>query len=97
MHVHPDQIDEGIRIFRQDVLPWLRDSSGFRGWIALVDRENERSIGITFWADEEVARDPEMSGGTLRDAVAEGVGTQSRGTEFFEVVVFESLEVDDGG
>jgi hypothetical protein len=93
----PARIEEGVRIFRQEVVPWLRDSSGFRGWIVLLDREGERSLGITFWATEEAARDAAASGGGLRDAVAESVGTPMRSLDVYEVVLAESLALDDAG
>ena len=35
----PDRIEEGLRIFRENVIPWLRDATGFRGWLVLLDRE----------------------------------------------------------
>ena len=40
----PEQLEEGVRIFTENVLPWLRDATGFRGWIALIDRPNDRAI-----------------------------------------------------
>ena len=90
----PERIEEAVRIYREQVLPWLQDATGFRGWVVLLDRENARSIGITFWATEEAARDSDASGGVLRDKVAASVGTPMQSLDVYEVVVAESLSLD---
>ena len=48
----------------------MRDATGFRGWIALLDRTSGESIGITFWTDEDALRDEVASGTGLRDEIA---------------------------
>ena len=35
----PEQYEAGLRIVRDDLLPWARESSGFCGAIGLVDRD----------------------------------------------------------
>lgn len=67
----PERIEEGVRLYSDQVIPWLRDATGFRGWVVLMDREAEKAIGLTFWATEQAARDGESSGGVLRDEVAD--------------------------
>jgi hypothetical protein len=93
----PEQIEKGVRVYREDVIPWLRDAEGFRGWIVLLDREAGRSIGLTFWTSSEAARDREESGATLRDEVAEAVGASMRSLEIYEVVAAEELALDELG
>jgi hypothetical protein len=34
----PEQSDTGLEIVRDQLLPWLRDTSGYRGLIRLLDR-----------------------------------------------------------
>ena len=91
----PEQMAEGVRVWREDVMPWLRDATGFRGWVALLDRENEKGLGISFWETEEAMADSASSGASLRDEVATSVGTPMTGTEFYEVVVIEGLALDE--
>jgi hypothetical protein len=91
----PARLEEGIRIFQEEVIPWLRDSSGFRGWIALVDREHQRSMGITFWATKEAVLDPDLSGGTLRDVVAESVGVPLGSVGVYEVALADALALEE--
>jgi hypothetical protein len=92
----PGQLDEGLRIFREEVIPWLRDASGFRGWIVLVDRDEGRSLGITFWATEEAAADTDASGRSLREEVAATVGATMRSLDVYEVAVAEALALEEG-
>lgn len=91
----PERMVEGARIFREEVVPWLRDSTGFRGVIVMVDRENERALGISFWTTKETATDAFTSGASLRDEVAASVGTTMTGEEFYEVVTAQALSLED--
>jgi hypothetical protein len=90
----PERMVEGVRIYREEVVPWLRDSTGFRGVIILVDHENERGLGISFWTTMETATDAYASGATLRDEVAASVGTTVTGEEFLEVVTAQALALE---
>lgn len=88
----PDQIAEGARIYREAVGPWLRDATGFRGFVALADPANERGIMISIWTSEELARDTERSGIKLRDEVAQTVQTPIESVEFLDVLVVDIPE-----
>lgn len=87
----PDGIDEGVGIFREHVLPWLRDSTGFRGSLVLLDRERARTTVMTFWASEELARSDEASGARVRDRVAAAVAARMTSVEVYEVAALERL------
>jgi heme-degrading monooxygenase HmoA len=91
----PERLEEGVRLFREEVVPWLRDATGFRGWIVLIDRENDRALGLTFWATEEAMTDPARSGGDLRDEVAARMGTTMKSLAYYEVALAEHLALDD--
>jgi hypothetical protein len=91
----PDQLEEGVRIFTENVLPWLRDATGFRGWIALIDRPNERAIGITFWSDEQAADEGNVSGGPLRDEIAKSVGALMQSMELWDVMFVDASGLGD--
>ncbi len=90
-----EQIDTGLGIFREQAVPWLREASGFRGFVALVDRERGNSLGITFWTTEEAAADAVASGGALRDIITENVGTTMESLEIFQVAVAEAVDLRD--
>jgi hypothetical protein len=90
----PEGLDAGVRIYREEVLPWLRDSTGFRGWIVLRDPSGHKSTSITFWADEETMRDETAGGGALRDEVVKSIGITMTSLEFLEVGLVESLALE---
>ena len=90
-----EDIETALRVFREDVIPWLRDATGFRGWIVLLDREGGRSLGLTFWATEEAARDQAASGGHLRDEVIARTGPTMESLEIYEVAVAEALALGE--
>jgi hypothetical protein len=92
-----DQMEEGARIYRDEVIPWLRDATGFRGWLVLFDRANERGMGITFWATEQAALESEAGIGPLRGEVAEAVGALMEALDLYEVSVVEDVSLDDAG
>ena len=93
----PERMVEGVRIYREQVVPWLLDSTGFRGVLILVDHENDRGLGLSFWTTMEAATDAYASGATLRDEVAASVGTTMTGEEFYDVVLAEALDLDRDG
>lgn len=93
----PERMDEGVRLFREEVIPWLRDATGFRGWIVLFDRPAEKALALTFWASEEAMTDSAKSGGDLRDEVAARLGTRMTKLSYYEVEVAEHLALDDPG
>ena len=48
----PEKVEEGIRQFRDVVVPAYKDVAGFRGGYMLVDRAKGKLIGVTFWETE---------------------------------------------
>lgn len=91
----PEGIQAGIDLYRQEVIPWIRDATGFRGWLVLRDPEGGgRSVSITFWTDEATMRDQEASGGTLRDEVVANLGIEMKSMEFYDVAVAESIHLN---
>jgi hypothetical protein len=90
-----EEIAAGVDTFREQVLPWMREATGFRGWIALYDPERRESIGITFWTDEHALRDDIASGAALRDEIARQAGATKETTAAYEVLAVESLELGD--
>lgn len=93
----PERIETGVRLFREEVIPWLRDATGFRGWIVLLDRPGEKALGITFWATEEAMTDSAASGGELRDEVAARMQTPMTSLEYYEVALVEALALGEAG
>ena len=85
----PDEIDEGLRQAREQVLPRARQMDGFKGIIALGDRQSGKTLGITLWESEEDMRASEEAANRLREESAEAGGGTVAGVERYEVGLFE--------
>jgi heme-degrading monooxygenase HmoA len=86
----PEQIDEGLRFLREEVLPTGKEDPGFKGLIALGDRQSGKAISITLWESEETMRATEQDANQLRSAWAEGSGQEIASVERYEVGLFEA-------
>jgi hypothetical protein len=84
----PDQHAEGLEVVRDHLLPWARESTGFRGLIGLTDRARATTLVVTLWADEESLHASEESGDKLSALAATTVGAKRRSLEDFEVTLF---------
>ena len=92
MHVlqtTPEQDELGLEIVRDQLLPWLRDSSGFRGLIRLASRTEGKTLVVTLWADEESLRASAEAGNRLSELTAETVGADRLALEEYEVTLFD--------
>ena len=43
----------GLEITRDDLLPWLRESSGFCGLVRLLAEEGDEVVVVTLWQDAD--------------------------------------------
>lgn len=85
----PEQSEAGLRIFREQLRPWLRDASGYRGLIRLEDKERRRTLVITFWADEEALEASQEAGEQLAELTAENTGAERLAIELYEATLFD--------
>ncbi len=85
----PDQVDEGLRYVREQVLPLMQQQDGFTGFIALGDRQSGKLIGVSFWESEQAMEASEQLGDRTRSESAETVGGTVAGVERYEVELFE--------
>ncbi len=51
--VQPGKMDAWVDLVRNAVVPSLKEQSGFRGFVALVNREAGKSIGYSTWETEQ--------------------------------------------
>ena len=86
----PDKMDEATRHVQEQTLPQLQKMDGFKGFIALGDRQSGRLVGVAFWEDEEALRATEQEASGVRSGAAEAVGGTVASVEPYEVVVFEA-------
>ncbi len=86
----PDRMDEGLRHVREQVLPLLQQQDGFKGFVALGDRQSGKLIGVSFWENEQAMQASEEVGNRTRNESAEAMGDTVAGVERYEVSVFEA-------
>ena len=45
----PEKMDEVTRHVQEQTLPQLQQMDGFKGFVALGDRNSGRLVGVAFW------------------------------------------------
>ena len=85
----PDRMDEGLRQVREHVLPLLQQQDGFKGFIALGDRQSGKLVGVSFWESEQAMQASEGVGDRTRSETAEAISDTIAGVERYEVALFE--------
>ena len=86
----PDKMDDATRHVREQTLPQLQQMDGFKGFVALGDRQSGKLLGVAFWESEETLQATEEAVSGVRSGVAEAAGGTVAGVEHYEVVVFEA-------
>ena len=84
-----DEMDEALSQVREHVLPLLQQQDGFKGFIALGNRQSGELIGITFWESEQAMQASEEVGDRTRSETAEDTGDTIEDVERYEVGLFE--------
>ena len=84
-----EQHELGLKIVRDEFLPWIRDATGFRGMIGLVDEGRSTALVLTLWHDEAALEASAEAGDKLSRLASQVSGSTRRSLESFEVTVFE--------
>ena len=85
----PEEYERGLEIVRNELLPWARESTGFRGLIGLVDRNARKALVLTLWADAESLDASATAGDRLSLLAADASGADRRSLEDYEVSIFD--------
>jgi hypothetical protein len=83
----PEQSERGLELVRDQLLPWLRDSTGYRGPIRLSDARE--TLVISLWADEESLQASAEAGDHLTELTAANVGATRLAVEQYEATLFD--------
>ncbi len=89
LEASPDRMDDATRFVQEQVLPQLKQQDGFKGLIALSDRQSGKVLGIALWESEEALRATEETAARIRGGAAEATGAAAAGAENYEVALFE--------
>jgi quinol monooxygenase YgiN len=79
---HPENLDRGVALVRDEVLPAVLDAPGCIGMSMIVDRESGRCIATTAWESMDAMRDSEGMVRPLRDRAADVLGGRAQVDEW---------------
>ena len=83
-----ESVDDGIRHYREQVLPAAKKLAGFKGAFLLVDRKSGRNLGITLWDTERDLYSSAAAANRLRAQGAQAAAALSMPVvEIYEVAV----------
>ena len=85
----PEQHDEGRQIVLDQILPWLQDSSGFRGMIRFAHPDKSKTLVVTLWADEESLKASAEAGNQLGQLSTAATGASRLALEDYEAEFFD--------
>jgi len=84
----PGKMDEGIKHYRETLLPEAKKMTGFKGAYLLVDRKTGKNLGITLWDTEKNMQASTAAANRLRTQAAEKLADPNPPVvEVYEVAV----------
>jgi hypothetical protein len=81
--------DRGLELL-DELLPWLRESTGFRGLIRLASLDRSKTVVITLWADEKALLESAEAGRGIGTLAAEAAGSKHLALEEYEVTFVDA-------
>jgi heme-degrading monooxygenase HmoA len=85
---NPQQVDNGIRHYREQVIPTMMKDTGFKGAYFLVDRKSGKAVSITLWGTEKDLQASTKVADQLRAQASQTVAaTKPPVVEIYEVGV----------
>lgn len=84
-----EQYETGLRIVRDDLLPWARESDGYCGAIGLVNHASGEALLLTLWADEETRTKSAEAAERLSSIAALASGAERDAIENLDVSLVE--------
>jgi heme-degrading monooxygenase HmoA len=89
LETSPEADDRGLELL-DELLPWLRESTGFRGLLRLAALDRSKAVVVTFWADEGAMIDSAEAGRGIGALAAETAGSKHIALEDYEVTFFDA-------
>ncbi len=86
----PDKVDDVTRQTQEQTLHQLQKMEGFKGFVALGDRQSGKMLGVSFWESEEALRASDEAVSSVRSGAAEAADGIVASVEEYEVLVNEA-------
>jgi len=84
----PGTADEALRVFRDEVMPIVREQPGYISSSLFLDRENNKAITLSIWESEDAEAATSTSSEYLKGVVAKMSSyLVNRGVDSWEVAV----------
>jgi len=84
----PDRIDAATRHTEEVLLPLMRDTEGFRGFVSFGDRTTGAGIALSYWETEDAMNASKETLSQARKEALDDAGAQSAPTiEHYEVLL----------
>lgn len=84
--ISPDQIDDGIALYRSEVLPVIESATGLHSATLLLDRDTGKGISVSAWDNEASISKMRGSLDETRARVTEKVGAAFTDAETYTLV-----------
>jgi len=82
-----EQLDEGLRRYRDEILPSIRSLDGFKGNYTLVNRSTGKVVNLSLWDSEAAMDASEAAAAPLRAQAVDGIGAGDVAVETYEVAI----------
>ena len=81
--------EEATATIRERVIPSMKESDGFAGFISLVDEQAGRARNVVLWETQESADEFEREWASRREEIVRGLGGTVRSAELYEAPIVE--------
>lgn len=71
-----ERLQEGVELFRDEVIPQLEKQPGFAGAFLLADRDADTAYAVTLWETRRALVESDELGTQLAKAAADRLGLQ---------------------
>jgi len=92
----PEKLEQTIQTYQQ-LLPVMKQESGFRGAVLLANRATGAAQSVTLWESEEAERDSRPTGERLRTQSVQSSGGRVLDVESYEEVLRERSDTAQSG
>src|SRR4028119_751538 len=93
----PGKMDDAKGHIQEQTLPQLQKMEGFKGFVALGDRQSGKVLGVAFWESEEALRATEQAVSSVRSGAAGAADGIVASVEEYEVFVNEAPSAGPSG
>lgn len=83
----PEILEAGAQLTRDVLVPNARQQEGYRGYIALYDREAESGLAITLWEDEATESASDEAAREGREQAAKAMGATIVSVDKYDVAI----------